>query len=186
MPKQAYLVINKLSINEIRRIFSRVSLDRDTQCWNWTGKTVQDYALMQFRGGDEYVHRVTYAWLVAPVPRRAAGKRTSQLDHLICDNRLCCNPAHLRLCSPRENALRSQSPPAINARKTACPKGHPYTVLYGQRICQTCVRERDKKKRQEPAYREYHREYNKRWYAARHQRKTKRPVQLPMFDHVVK
>jgi hypothetical protein len=49
-----------------------------------------------------------------------------QLDHL-CRNPQCVNPKHLDLVSHRENVLRGIGFYAINARKTHCPQGHPYT-----------------------------------------------------------
>lgn len=49
-----------------------------------------------------------------------------QIDHL-CRNTQCCNPDHLEAVTQRVNIMRSESFSAVNARKQACPKGHPYT-----------------------------------------------------------
>jgi len=85
-------------------------------------------------------HRVAWELLRGPIP---AGMH---LDHL-CRNPSCVNPAHLQVVSQRVNNLRGISPPAINARKTHCPAGHPYDAANtyispeGWRQCMTCRRE---------------------------------------------
>jgi hypothetical protein len=69
------------------------------------------------------------------------------IDHL-CRNRACVNPEHLEAVTPRENNLRSTSVSGLNARKTACPKGHPYDYRVGttgSRDCRICRYERSKK-----------------------------------------
>lgn len=69
-----------------------------------------------------------------------------ELDHL-CRVRHCVNPDHLEPVTRRENTLRSTSPSAVNARKTACDRGHEFTdentyVHRGRRVCRTCNRRR--------------------------------------------
>jgi hypothetical protein len=71
------------------------------------------------------------------------------IDH-ICRNRACCNVDHLRVVSRAVNALENSiSLPALNAKKTHCPKGHMYSesntyrkVCDGGRICRKCHAER--------------------------------------------
>lgn len=66
-----------------------------------------------------------------------------QVDHL-CKQTRCVRPEHLEAVTPQENTLRSNSPAAINARKTHCPQGHEYTEenTYrppsGGRRCRAC------------------------------------------------
>lgn len=67
------------------------------------------------------------------------------IDHL-CRNRGCVNPDHLEAVTQRENILRGEGLAAANARKTHCPKGHPYSGenLYvvpssGRRQCRICA-----------------------------------------------
>jgi hypothetical protein len=62
------------------------------------------------------------------------------------------NPAHLEPKGRGPNVLASLvAPTAVNARKTHCPKGHPYAGgnLYvkprsGYRECRTCQQERNR------------------------------------------
>lgn len=64
------------------------------------------------------------------------------------------NVAHLELVDHRTNTLRSTGPTALNARKTACIHGHPFTPentrvrTDGSRRCITCERVRPTTERQ--------------------------------------
>lgn len=109
-------------------------------CWQWEGATSEGYATLRRKGRTYLVHRLVYEEVTGPIP---PGR---QIDHL-CRNRSCLNPAHMEVVTPRENTLRGEGVTAQNARKTHCPRGHPYnegnTVLRarGGRGCRTCQRE---------------------------------------------
>jgi hypothetical protein len=93
--------------------------------------------------GLGYAHRVAYVLSVGPIPKGLT------IDHL-CRNRGCVNPTHLEAVTQRENTLRSPiALAALNAAKTHCPKGHPYSganvELRGRsRGCRSCHQERSR------------------------------------------
>lgn len=84
----------------------------------------------------------------------------TELDHT-CNNRWCVNPEHLEAVTHRENIKRSATaPPAIHARKTHCPLGHPYSGANlivekaGNRKCRTCKNQRRRKNKGPSFYEE--------------------------------
>lgn len=119
-------------------------------CWIWTASTVK-FGYGQFNPGDRMMvraYRWAYERFVALVPKGM------ELDHL-CRNRLCVNfERHLEVVSKTENILRGESPPAQNARKTHCLRGHELTEgnVYRRkdrngRDCLECKAERRRVKR---------------------------------------
>ncbi len=158
MPKQEYLTVEHPSTKELTRIFSQIQIDSVSGCWNWTGAHNGDgYGFVGYKGRNENSHRLMYAWLVEPIPR-GWSKNTKQIDHFICDNPPCCNPAHLRLVTQKANALRSRSPLAINAKKTHCPANHPLPVKWNYkdgRRCKACKSIRRKAKYHGPRHEEF-------------------------------
>lgn len=124
-------------------------------CWLWTG-SLNDRGYAVFRlSPNRLVYAHIWAWEQANGLTAPPGM---QIDHIChdytrctsasaCLHRHCVNPAHLRCVTAAENNLRSGSPPAINARKTACDSGHPLSGdnLYlhpqrGTRHCRECQR----------------------------------------------
>lgn len=125
-------------VTDADRILSKVTVDDETGCWEWQGyRQPAGHGRTRFGGRKVLVHRWVFEHLVGPIPDGLS------LDHL-CRNPPCCNPDHLDAVDHRTNVLRGVGPAAINARKTQCPKGHPYDEAnthidgLGRRVCRTC------------------------------------------------
>lgn len=117
----------------------------DNGCHIWTGtRNSYGYGVLRRGGHQRHMHRIRYEREVGPVPEGM------QLDHFACNDRLCCNPAHVRPVTQRENLLRGDTVVAAAAARTHCPKGHPLSgdnlsralLRVGKRRCATCIRER--------------------------------------------
>ena len=109
------------------RFRKRVKLDPESDCWLWTGAGQgTGYGVYKATSGEPWsmAHRVAYEILVGPIPKGL------YLDHR-CRVRNCVNPAHLEPVTTRTNTLRGNSPPAVNARKVFCIRGHP---LFGANL----------------------------------------------------
>lgn len=179
---ESYLTIERLSIKEITRIFSKIQISAtsfyaNTPCWEWiAGRNSCGYGSIRLRGPCRQVHRVMYAWLVSPLPN-GISKTTVQIDHL-CNNRRCINPVHLQAVLPKINSARGTSPIATNGAKTHCKRGHPFTpdntYLYSgkHRQCKTCVRARQTARlnilRRDPEWLAQRREYDRDYKAAQY------------------
>lgn len=111
-----------------------------TPCWIWAGKPdAKGYGHIVVNGRKRKAHVHVWEKFHGPVP---AGK---VLDHL-CRVRNCVRPTHLEPITEAQNALRGESPWAINARKTQCKQGHEFTTKNtvmdadGHRRCRECIR----------------------------------------------
>lgn len=113
----------------------------DAGCWLWTASLDgAGYSKIRVDGRLFNAHRWYYEMINGPIPKGL------QLDHL-CRVRRCVNPDHLEPVTQQENIRRGEGIGVINARKTHCPKGHPYAgdnliVRSGSRGCRTCVTDR--------------------------------------------
>lgn len=166
MAAAKYLTIDRLSAAEIARIFSKIKIDPVKGCWLWTGgRSTHGYGKIKFRRRDLSTHRMMWAWIVGPLPNGQA-KDIPNIDHFVCDTKLCCFPAHMKLVLPRENTLRSNNPPARNSRRTHCKKGHelPKEPRYGEgRTCRTCRDEWHKSER----YVKWNAEFGRNYHQSR-------------------
>ena len=102
------------------------------------------YVSRPFNGRQEQVHRIVWIKANGPIPYGL------EVDH-VCGNRACVELTHLRLLTHRENLLAGDTLAGRNARKTYCPRGHPYDeentyiTSQGKRQCRICHREQHRK-----------------------------------------
>lgn len=136
-----------LSDKQRALFWSKVARAGEEECWLWRGKPDSNGYGAFGMGGKVYrAHRVSVRVAGYSVPTNAL------IDH-VCRNRMCVNPAHLRTVDARTNVFEnSEAVAALNAAKTHCPQGHPYSgdnlvVKRGRRECRECRREYQQKRR---------------------------------------
>ena len=116
-------------------------------CWNWTGSLSNGYGTLYDGENADGSQRKFPAHVFSFKLHGGKIPKGKELDHT-CRNRACVRPSHLEPVTRRINILRGESIVAINARKTHCPKGHPYdernTIRNksGSRSCRACRDER--------------------------------------------
>jgi hypothetical protein len=128
---------------DIERFMARIK--EDSGCWIWIAKVDEDgYGRFYTRGKMHIASRVSWC-LFNKVDSIPEGM---MIDH-ICRVRRCVNPSHLRLVTPRQNALENScGVTAVKALMTHCDKGHELSgenllhCALPSRICRTCFPER--------------------------------------------
>lgn len=91
-------------------------------CWEWRGFIGPlGYGAVNFDGRRWAVHRLFYTWHKGEIP---AGLKVLHS----CDNRKCCNPAHLSVGTQQDN-LEDMRQKGRHWRDgtTHCRRGHEYT-----------------------------------------------------------
>lgn len=96
------------------RFFAHV--EKGPNCWTWTASKMNSgYGQFSIAGTMRQAHRAAYELLVGPIPQ-------GMLILHDCDNKLCVNPAHLRIGTHSENikdayARRLRSKPDVSGEK---------------------------------------------------------------------
>lgn len=89
-----------------KRFWKFVSRQQSDECWEWTGAQRGGraesgrYGSFWLDGKMQYTHRLSYEMHHGEIPENY------EVDHK-CENRLCCNPDHLRLLPRRSNRRRT-------------------------------------------------------------------------------
>lgn len=121
------------------RFWSKVSRATLEECWIWLPRQSKFY----FHRESISARRYAYIEAFGGVP-------VGSIIAVICGERSCVNPRHLRLATQSE--LSKERPLVVRERaKTHCPAGHSYEganlLLYGgQRACNACHKQRERER----------------------------------------
>ena len=86
----------------IKRLVSKVKVDKTTGCWCWTGFLhARGYGQLWYNGKAHQVHRVAYAIFNGEI------KDAMTIYHT-CHNPACCNPDHLVAECVSDNCSKNQ------------------------------------------------------------------------------
>lgn len=97
------------------RFWSKLDPCPITGCWRWFGamncKGYGSHGRKAPHSGSGLTHRYTYEIENGAVPDGL------EIDHIVCSERSCANPAHMKAVTHRENVARA-------VKKTHCIRGH--------------------------------------------------------------
>ena len=107
------------------RLWSKIDKRGPDECWEWVAKErVSGYGKIGVGGrgrGSTLAHRAVWEELHGPIPDD--GSWHGRVILHTCDNRLCCNPAHLRIGSQADN-VRDMD--AKRRRRTVSAQGEAH------------------------------------------------------------
>ena len=86
-------------------LWEMVDKKEPDDCWEWKGYVNNGYGRVQISGRAYYAHRVIFDLANPGVITRSSPRFKRDFGFLmhLCDNRLCCNPAHLKVSTILEN-----------------------------------------------------------------------------------
>lgn len=137
-------------------------MGEEDACDLWTGPPSSGgYGKVSFQGRTMEVYRVIWILLGNTITPGYVLDHTCHnvaLDcpgGVTCPHRLCVKPTHLQEVPRGKNVLAGRTLSAVNATKTHCPQGHPYSPentkieTDGSRKCLICRRAYDRRRGQE-------------------------------------
>lgn len=84
----------------VTRLWENIKVGNDNECWPWTGAlNGAGYGSLGLNGKSIMAHRASWIFHFGAIDETSS---RIVVMHL-CDNRLCCNPAHLKLGTHQDN-----------------------------------------------------------------------------------
>lgn len=86
-------------------LWEMVDKKEPNECWKWKGYVNNGYGRVQIDGRAYYAHRVIFDLANPGVITRSSPRYKKDYGFLMhsCDNRLCCNPFHLKVATILQN-----------------------------------------------------------------------------------
>lgn len=86
----------------LRRFLTKIKIDHETGCWNWTGCTDGRYGIIHFPGFYKGYRMAKCHHVSLYLFRGIEVERGKSVMHS-CDNTVCCNPDHLSVGTHTDN-----------------------------------------------------------------------------------
>jgi hypothetical protein len=117
-------------------LWKKVNKRGENECWEWMGYVSESgYGRTQINDKPYYAHRVIFNLVYPGVIELNSPRNKKGIGFLMhsCDNRLCCNPAHLKVATLHEN-----NKDCLAKGRRVLPKGedHPRSVFTNEEIKQ--------------------------------------------------
>jgi len=115
-------------------LWSKVDVKNPDDCWPWIGSVTESgYGRTWINDKGYYAHRVIFNLANPNMIELSAPKNKKAQGFLMhtCDNRICCNPNHLRVADLRENNLDARVKGRV---KHKCGGEHHRSVFTNEQI----------------------------------------------------
>jgi len=141
-------MLTLLTSEDIERFWSKIEIRGGDECWPWIAKATNPagYGVLKHKSGKNIIASRISCFLEHGEPPHPAAKSLHS-----CDNPPCCNPAHLRWGTQKDNVSDAKSrsrhvdPPKISGnaewaakRLAAMPKGE---AVWNQSLTEDDARE---------------------------------------------
>lgn len=120
-----------LTEKDIARFWSKVDIRGIDECWEWRAALFDSgYGAFQTRDKTYRAHRV--AWVIENKRQIKEGYIVAHTP-IVCHNRKCCNPNHLREATTKDNSTDREMDGTVARGDRHFSKRNPELVVRGDR-----------------------------------------------------